>query len=184
MELTITRKMHMDDQAKYPHDVYFDQFATRPVVQIVRQYITEEAILASKDPHFNDIPLAKWDRLKDQIGMAVGRYLSESNITMYAADFVPQPGMNYYSLSDTVCVAKAAARIIKRRAEKYPGYRLRDTWRTKDGKSRVLFDPDWSEELPFLCYLDGTQTINFSTLNECADYFRSHGRELNTVIKL
>ena len=42
---------------------YYGQFVTPYVTEVVRTYIGEDIIRASKDVHFNDIPLELWDKL-------------------------------------------------------------------------------------------------------------------------
>ena len=58
--------------------------------------ISDKKIKASKDPHFNDIPLFLWDRMDKRVrAMAFSK------------------GLICWSLSDTVCVAKAIAEKIR-----------------------------------------------------------------------
>lgn len=52
---------------------------------------TVEEVKASTDPHLNDIPLHRWDRMHD----CVRRYAGK---------------LGFWSLSDTVCCLKAMAR--------------------------------------------------------------------------
>lgn len=85
------------------HQAYYGQFVTPAVIDLVRTYIGEDKIKKSTDPHFNDIPLRHWDAMSGQIGYLVGHLLGEANGSTRGA----------YSLSDTVCVAKEAARMIK-----------------------------------------------------------------------
>jgi len=94
----ITRAQYLKDEAT--HDEYYGQFATDDVVELVRSRIGEKHIRASTDLHFNDIPLARWDALHTAIIMRCGAAIRESQ--GYGA-----------SLSDCVCIAKAAARKIK-----------------------------------------------------------------------
>lgn len=99
MTVKYTRKQYMAGECT--HEQYYGQFVTPAVIQTVLQKIDEAQIKRSTDPAFNDIPLYKWDWLHSHIGTLVGRALMEAN------------GGIGYSLSDTVCVAKAAARMIK-----------------------------------------------------------------------
>jgi len=88
------------------HETYYGQFVTPEVIDLVRTQIGEKAIRSSKDPHFNDISLSKWDWLSQSIIHLVGPQIAEANR--------PSPGAKTgISLSDTVCVAKAAARMIR-----------------------------------------------------------------------
>ena len=82
------------------HQDYYAQFATIAVIACVTARIGKARIQASKDEYFNDIPLAEWDELDGQIRAYVGRRIAEAN-------------SGGVSLADTVCVAKAAARLIK-----------------------------------------------------------------------
>lgn len=83
------------------HDEYYVQFCNDQVIQLVTRSIGRDKILASQNEHFNDIPLAYWDSLSGLIRNAVGTKLAKAN------------GDGFISLSDTVCVAKRAAKIIK-----------------------------------------------------------------------
>lgn len=97
-----TRKQYMNKEVD--HQTYYGQFATDSVRRIVCQYIGRNRILASRDPFFNDIPLRLWDGLHGSLTMLVGKRIAVAN------------GSGGVSLSDTVCVAKAAARIEQEQA--------------------------------------------------------------------
>jgi hypothetical protein len=92
--ITFTRKQYMNNECT--HEQYYAQFATPEVVSQVKSQIGEAAIKASTDPHFNDIPLRKWDNL---------------GISVYKSDM--EAAGDYLTLAGKVCIAKAAARIIK-----------------------------------------------------------------------
>lgn len=85
------------------HRRYYAQFVTPGVRSLVESRIGKKAILASTDPHMNDIPLAKWDRLHQCLPLEPGI-------------FKKLTGSNSYSLSDSVCIAKEAAKQIKETA--------------------------------------------------------------------
>ena len=70
------------------HRQYYAQFVTEQIINIVKMNIGLKTILNSTDRHMNDIALSKWDYLHGIIA-----------------------GAN--SLSDTVCIAKEAARQIR-----------------------------------------------------------------------
>lgn len=89
------------------HKAYYEQFATPAVQSLVAESIGMERIMRSNDDYFNDIPLTKWDQLDVMIGRLVGGMLGASNASTAG-------GQRSYSLCDTVSVAKAAARILKR----------------------------------------------------------------------
>ena len=61
-----------------------------------------ERVRKSTDPHLNDIPLCNWDRLDSTVRRAA--------VKSGAAAFNSDPPA--WSLSDTVCVAKAYARHL------------------------------------------------------------------------
>lgn len=82
------------------HHTYYDQFG-KLILPLVAKTIGVETIVDSVDEHFNDIPLRRWDGMHSAIARsAAGKALREAN----------GGGL---SLSDTVCTAKAAARIIR-----------------------------------------------------------------------
>ena len=99
----ITRKEYMSTPAEYAahaHRSYYGQFVTPGVRSFVAQCIGTKNIKESTDPHFNDTPLRLWDDLHSSIGAMCGRAICAAST-------------GGYSLSDTVCIAKEAARQIK-----------------------------------------------------------------------
>jgi hypothetical protein len=92
-----TRSQYMNKEVS--HQEYYAQFCNQWVFALVERNIGLDVILASKDPHFNDIPLLWWDRLEDNIRAMVGSKIRQAE--------------GQCSLSDCVCTAKAAARILK-----------------------------------------------------------------------
>ena len=102
----ITRKQYMNKE--FTHAEYYAQFVDDSLKAYVADAIGKDKIKKSTDPYFNDIDLIQWDRLHGVIRMHCGKSLSESNSSTCA------PGSRGgVSLSDTVCVAKAAARQIR-----------------------------------------------------------------------
>ena len=97
-----TRKQYMDNEVS--HEEYYAQFGIH-LIKLVENSIGKQRILESNDPYFNDIPLAEWNRLDVSVRQLVGRMIRECN--------GPKAGV---SLSDCVCAAKSAARIIKSEA--------------------------------------------------------------------
>lgn len=93
-----TRKQYMNKECS--HSEYYHQFG-KHLTGLVGNIIGVDRIKASTDEHFNDIPLAKWDGMMEPIRLSIGRLISDAN------------GSGGISLSDCVCSAKAAARIIK-----------------------------------------------------------------------
>ena len=95
-------------QSKDPnaHREYYAQFVDEYVMRFVDRSIGHNAIMNSTDPHLNDILLVKWDRLETAIrGFCIGK-MAEIN-GVYSNRMVG------FSLSDTVCIAKEAAKQIK-----------------------------------------------------------------------
>lgn len=92
---------------KCTHHEYYSQFVNDAVINMVKLHIGVDKIKKSTDKHFNDIPLGNWDMVRvDNVmdlekwrTLACPNYLGSNNY--------------YYTKSDNVCIAKAAARIIK-----------------------------------------------------------------------
>ena len=94
-----TRKQYINGDCT--HDEYYGQFVSRGVILAVERMVGATRIVESQDQHFNDIPLHVWDALNAPIRHICGQSISEAN------------GSGGISLSDTVCVAKQAAKQIK-----------------------------------------------------------------------
>lgn len=94
-----TRKQYLNKEVN--HDEYYAQFVDSSVISCVRRVIGDAVIKKSKDQHFNDIPLQHWDMLAPAISSMCGRRIHEAN---------DNGGI---SMSDCVCVAKRAAKIIR-----------------------------------------------------------------------
>jgi hypothetical protein len=125
-----SRKDYMSK--KVTHQEYYGQFVSDSVKNIVQGSIGVDRITNSKDPHFNDIPLKEWDCLASSIRHSVGRLIADAN------------GTNGISLSDCVCTAKAAARIIQTEALK--NVPLRQKIQEKFGLSDDCFH-SWCSDL-------------------------------------
>lgn len=80
------------------HRQYYGQCVNPGVIAYVVRAIGADAILRSADPHFNDIPLKLWDAMHGAIRDMCGGKMSRLN------------GAAGYSLSDSVRIAKEAAR--------------------------------------------------------------------------
>ena len=109
----ITRKQYMETKTVDGkrvtfdlHQAYFLQFATNRTRVLVLSGIGKDRILASTDPHFNDIPLKEWDDLNRQISETINQRLKGQ------AEGFPE-GKFGWSDSDSVCIAKAVAREYK-----------------------------------------------------------------------
>lgn len=104
MTTLYTRKDYMNEPAHLvgadpldranAHRRYYDQFVNGQTIAHVVARIGGSNILASTDPHFNDIPLALWDKLSHGLPLAI-RFEAVGD---------------YCTLSGLVCVAKEAAR--------------------------------------------------------------------------
>ena len=92
-----TRKQYMAEShldGMTAHRRYYGQFVNQSTIARVVNSIGKERILASRDPHMNDIPLALWDRLVPQLPGSAGF----------------KKAGDYYTLANGVCLAKEAAR--------------------------------------------------------------------------
>jgi hypothetical protein len=72
---------------------------TPEITHQVKTYIGVDRINASKDPHFNDIPLREWDSL------FCSSYPRVAQMLLKAGDYLTPAGW--------VCIVKQAARQIK-----------------------------------------------------------------------
>ncbi len=105
MKTLITRSQYMNTLPRYGteaslahHRAYYAQFVTDATKRVVLDYIGEARIKASKDRHFNDIPLVEWDCVaRGGMPRAVG-----------FKDVGDWP-----SLAGEVCIAKEAAAQIR-----------------------------------------------------------------------
>jgi hypothetical protein len=95
---TITRKQYLAHTAEL-FDAYFLQFAGPGYRSALSGKFGPEELLASTDPHFNDISLAHWD----DAARALYPYVNHKKITE-AGDF--------YTLSTGVCLAKTMAKDL------------------------------------------------------------------------
>ena len=93
------------------HQEYYSQFVNNHIIKLVVRKVGVQRILDSEDLHFNDIPLSEWDALNDAVRLCVNPVLWKScnNVTYREED----RNKFLWSLSDGVCIAKAAAKIIK-----------------------------------------------------------------------
>lgn len=80
---------------------YYSQFVTPYVTEVVRTCIGEDIIRASKDVHFNDIPIKLWDKLVPLVRHGIASKNEKLN------------GMRAVSECECVCTLKTAAHIIR-----------------------------------------------------------------------
>ena len=110
----ITRKKYIAGDVT--HAEYYGQFVDSALLSIVAKVIGTARIVESNDPHFNDIAMADWDKAGASIPPRILQNLREA---------APGAGV---SLSDRVCIVKAAASAIALRDYPLSGRetRLRD----------------------------------------------------------
>jgi hypothetical protein len=89
------------------HRQYYAQFVDAGVLSRVTFHIGKDKIQASTNPHFNDIPLAKWDSLYpakwDRLYPLVPAHI----------DKAMRDCGDYPTLAGMVCIAKEAAEQIR-----------------------------------------------------------------------
>lgn len=105
----ITRKEYIDNSSKdfdsdrgsNAHHTYYSQFVTNGVKHVIESHFSKDKLLAAykEDKHFNTIPLLAWDNLELFIKANVSSTLLKET-------------KEYWSLSTSVCIAKAAARLL------------------------------------------------------------------------
>lgn len=94
--IAFSRKDYLD--GKCTHREYYSQF----VNQIVRDKVAQKfskSLKESNDPHFNDIPLQRWDYVF-------------ALVPPFIKDAMKEAG-DYPTAAGLVCIAKEAARQIK-----------------------------------------------------------------------
>lgn len=80
------------------HRRYFAQFVTPGVKAAVARHISIARIAASKDPHYNDIPLREWDAVYTAWPFEVASLMKEAG--------------EYLTPAGAVCILKEAARQL------------------------------------------------------------------------
>jgi len=108
IDLKFNRVAYMADECT--HQEYYGQFVGPQLKLFVSRHIGIENILNSKDPNFNDIPLAKWARMEAYVRGYCGSDIADSNASASG-------GWLSVSLFDCVCVAKEAARQLREQGE-------------------------------------------------------------------
>ena len=108
----LTRKEYLDNNCS--HNQYYKQFVTPEIINYVGSTIGRERIAKSLCQNFNDVPLELWDSLtvkhfvdKKLWSLAGNGVNSDSR---YVEEYT---GKFSWSKSDNVCIAKAAARVIR-----------------------------------------------------------------------
>ncbi len=104
MTTLFTRSQYLaapiDGKIGSAHRRYFAQAVTPAVIRYVVDKIGAEEIARSKGGSLNEIPLARWDALHPTIKRLCAARVDEMS-----------EGKGGYALSDSVCIAKEAARI-------------------------------------------------------------------------
>lgn len=95
-----TRKQYLNRECS--HADYYAQFVGEDIKHSVLHTIGRDKIMASSDPHFNDIPLAFWDSIIGLVPHQIATKMRELG--------------DYPTLAGNVCIAKEAARQIKEAA--------------------------------------------------------------------
>ena len=103
----ITRADYMENSSEL-HHAYYSQFVNNSIIGLVKSRIGVDRIKDSKNEWFNDIPLKEWDNLHNSCCAMMNRKKA-----LQAVPIKDKPGFFNWSLSDSVCTHKAAARIIK-----------------------------------------------------------------------
>ena len=106
----ITHAQYMANSEEL-HQAYYLQFATENTKRLVLRSIGADKIKASNDPYFNDIPLHQWDALDKGVRATINTKAKRES------DNYTKPSGYLWSLSDTVCTAKACAREYKEQAK-------------------------------------------------------------------
>jgi hypothetical protein len=92
------------------HNAFYAQFVTANLRNYVSRIIGKERIINSADPHFNDIPLKQWDAMD-------ARHYMNMQAWKIANAYNDRSGY-WWSMSNNVCVLKAAALQIKQLAQR------------------------------------------------------------------
>jgi hypothetical protein len=81
------------------HRAYYAQFVTDAIRTMVVDAIGEDRIKASTDPHFNDIPLLRWDGIAMHLPASVGAHLKREG--------------DWLTADGAVCILKESAQQIR-----------------------------------------------------------------------
>lgn len=90
------------------HNEFYAQFVTPAILQLVKSQIGKARIKKSQDPNLDDIPIAHWDTLYSRMLFCLDR----KKFKRLSSPDAPA-GVMGWSLSDSICIAKEAARQIK-----------------------------------------------------------------------
>lgn len=89
-----------------------DAIGRKAIERIVLSIASREEIARAleTDPHLNNIPLPKWDHRDSAVRDLVAHNVKPIMAVSWSARSTLKPGTYCWSLSETVCVLKAAAR--------------------------------------------------------------------------
>jgi len=104
-----TRQQYLDGDVT--HREYYAQFITPEMVRDVKTHISVAVIKASKNEHFDDIPIKKWDALSGCV-FQCGQLVRRPMIPKSLADRVRAVG-DGVSPSTLICIYKEIARQIQ-----------------------------------------------------------------------
>ncbi len=136
----ITHKEYMNGE--FSHEQYYKQFVTDGLIAAVKSLIGADKIKNSTCPHFNDISYGRRDAwLWD--GIDAHRYIDTKKWALSGMGVAPdntyveeRTGRFGWSPSNNTCIAKAAARIIRRElAEPVQGRSITVKYRPIDESS-------------------------------------------------
>ena len=85
------------------HREYYAQFVTHETLEYVKRHIGLRKLLASKDQHFNDIPLKSWDFLTEGLFVFEKKWIEP----------LLRACRDYPTLAGGVCILKEAAEQIR-----------------------------------------------------------------------
>jgi len=86
-------------EGKATHQAYYGQFVNAGYKSRVLSRIGLSQLVASRDPHFNDIPLAEWEKIASWGGLA-----STTSKMEQCGD--------YLTIAGHICILKEAARQL------------------------------------------------------------------------
>lgn len=64
-----------------------------------------------------------------------------------------------------------------------PESKIGDTYRTKCGRGRISYHPEWSTSKPWVSYTHGSAGLHFTNPEEALAYFQKKGMSLDLTKK-
>lgn len=155
MSKLFTRQEYMEasrEDGPAAHRRYYAQFVCENTKPRLLCSISRAEILASADPHFNDIPLKLWDNVP----------------LIYNRELMRLAG-DYLTAAGKVCILKEAALQIKE-----SGQPPCPDVRSRCGTIRLSFHPEWSQARPWASYRHGTAGLHFASLEDAKRHFHQY----------